>query len=337
MPSGAAWDPDDFPRLPAEVVDRDRLDRAREILAPYGFETPLIQSAWLSARCGRPVWLKLENRQRTGSFKVRGALVRLSVLEGEARYRGVVAASAGNHALGVAFASRLLGVPALVVVPRSVAEVKLRALREMMVKVRIEGATYDEAEAYARDIAKEAEATFVSPFDDPWVMAGNGGTVGLEVAEQLPGVGGVVVPVGGGGLASGIAVALPGVPVLGVNSEASPAMARSLAEGKVYRRWTPQTQDGALTLAEGLEGGVSSATVALCACYLWDMAVVREASIAEAIGEMARREHVVLEGSAAVAVAALLEARALPGEGPLVVVLTGRNVDKARFKAILRG
>jgi threonine dehydratase len=322
---------------PAGVVDTELIARASVAIRPYVLLTPLRQSEFLSERCGRPVWLKLESHQRTGSFKVRGALARMAALDGLARERGVVTASAGNHGLGVAFASRQLGVPALVVVPETVAQVKLRALRQMLVKVRVAGASYDETEARARELAAESEATFVSAFDDPWVMAGNGGTVGLELREQLGEVpGGVVLPVGGGGLASGLCVALPGVPVLGVNSEASPAMARSLADRRAYLAWPPQLPEGETTLAEGLEGGVSTTSAALCARHLWGMAVVREASIAEAMRLMARREKLVLEGSAATAIAAILEGAALPGEGSLVVVLTGRNVDKPRLEAVLR-
>lgn len=312
------------------ALDLALIERVRAALAPYHLETAISLSEPLSARCGRPVYLKHENQQRTGSFKVRGALARLTALEGETRRRGVVAASAGNHALGIAFAARSLGILALVVVPETVAQVKLRKLSEMMVKVRVLGRNYDEAELAARELAREAEATFVSPFDDPWVMAGNGGTLGLELRAQLPELGGVVVPVGGGGLAAGLGVALEGVPVLGVNSEASPAMARSLADGRVYETWP-----SAPTLAEGLEGGVSARSVALCARYVERVEVVSEHAIAAALRFMAHEHKIVLEGSAAAGVAALRTGVELPGSGPLVVVLTGRNIDPARLKQVL--
>jgi threonine dehydratase len=317
---------------PAYTLDRSQVRRAAELIAPNGVRrTPVLHSPALSERCGRPVHLKCENQQVTGSFKVRGALARIALLEGEARYRGVVAASAGNHGLGVAWACRLLGVPGLVVVPETVARVKLDRLREMLVKVRLHGDCYDEAEACARQIADEAEATFVSPFDDPWVMAGNGGTVGQEIREQLPACSAVVTPLGGGGLAVGLAVGLDGIPVLGVNTEASPAIARSLAEGTVYRTW-----DSAPTLAEGLEGGVSDTSAALCARHLAGVEVVQERSIAEAIRLVARRHGMVLEGSAAAGVAALLEDKPLPGDGPICVVLTGRNIDRDRLEKVLQ-
>jgi threonine dehydratase len=301
------------------------IERARQAITPYLAPTPLVLSEPLSEQLCRPVYLKCENRQVTGAFKVRGALARLQALEGEARLKGVVAASAGNHALGIAWASRRLGVPALVVVPKTVARVKLRALTEMMIKLRVEGGCYDEAEQHARQIAKEADATFVSPFDDPWVMAGNGGTIGLEIRDELPDVSAVVLPVGGGGLASGLATALPDVAVVGVNSDASPAMARSIAERKVYTQY-----EAAPTIAEGLEGGVSASSVAFCATRLHDVRVVAEAALVPAIRRIANQHGMLIEGSAAVAVAALDEGDdPLPGaDGPLVVVLTGRNIDK---------
>jgi threonine dehydratase len=316
---------------PSFTIDEALIQRAAALIAPYRlFRTQMLHSPLLIQRYGRPVHLKCENQQHTGSFKVRGALARLCALQGEERLKGVVAASAGNHALGVAWACRHLGIPGLVVVPESVPAVKLRKIQEMMIKVRLHGSSYDEAEVHARELAREAEATFVSPFDDPWVMAGNGGTVGLEIREQLPGCSAVVAPVGGGGLASGLAVALEGTPVVGVNSEASPAMARSLAEGRVYHRYQP-----APTLAEGLEGGVTDNSVALCARHLHSVEVVAEESLAEAMRLMARGHGMVVEGSAAAGLAALVEQKPLPGDGPVCVVITGRNIDRERLREVL--
>jgi threonine dehydratase len=319
-----------FPDAPDYEVTPELVREAERIIQPHLHETPLVPSPVLSDRLGRPVLLKCESQQPTGSFKVRGALVRLSRLSAAERARGVVAASAGNHGLGVAWACRQLGVPGLVVLPTTAASVKRAALEEMLIKIRVCGAGYDEAQACALRLAREAEATFVSPFDDPWVMAGNG-TMGLEIARQLPEVSAVVTPLGGGGLAVGLAVALRGVPVVGVNSDACPAMARSLAERRVYL-----TYDSAPTIAEGLEGGVSTTSAALCARHLHGVEVVREASLRDAIRLMVRRHSLVLEGSAAAAVAALLEGYRPPGDGPVCVVLTGRNIDRARLEPILR-
>jgi len=321
-------------RAPGYEVTEAMAREAAEAIAPYLHPTPCEPCEALSVRLGRPVLLKCENRQVTGAFKVRGALARINRLEGEDRFRGVVAASAGNHALGVAWACRSLGVPGLVVVPHSVSPLKLQALKESTIKVRQEGRFYDETEVAARRIAEEAEATFVSPFDDPWVMAGNGGTVGLELLSQAPGLSAVVTPVGGGGLASGLGAALgpAGIPILGVNAAASPGMARSLAEGRVYLTLEPTEP----TLAEGLEGGVSPTSAALCKERLAGVEVVSEASIRRAIRFMVREEGMVLEGSAAASVAALLEGRDIPGgQGPVAVILTGRNIAPQALRGVL--
>jgi threonine dehydratase len=318
---------------PAYELSRELVLRARDLVEPHVLFTPVVPSPLLSELLGHPVVLKCESQQRTGSFKIRGALARLQSLSREERPRGVVAASAGNHGLGVAWACRLLGIPALVVLPESAPRVKREAIAAMGAKVRLHGAGYDEAEARARAIAAEAGASFVSPFDDPVVMAGNGGTLGLEIARQVPDAGAVVAPVGGGGLAAGLAVALPGVPVVGVNTEASPAMARTLAEGRVLTE-----MPAARTLAEGLEGGVSPSSAALCARLLRSVEVVREASIREAIRLLARRHGLVVEGSGAVTVAALLEKKEVPlgaRPGPVCLVLTGRNIDRERLREIV--
>jgi len=320
---------------PAYAVDLALAREAAEAVAPYLHQTPCLASPALSERLGRPVLLKCENRQVTGAFKVRGALARLSALQGEQRHRGVVAASAGNHALGVAWACRSLGIPGLVVVPHTVSPMKLSALRESTVKIRQAGSCYDETEVEARRIAQEAEATFVSPFDDPLVMAGNGGTVGRELREQAAVLAAVVTPVGGGGRAAGLGAALgPEIPLLGVNVEASPAMARSLAEGRVYLTLPP----GEPTLAEGLEGGVSETSAALCRERLARVEVVTETAVRRAIRFMVKEHGMVLEGSAAVGVAALLEGAELPGtsSGPVAVILTGRNISPQVLRGVLR-
>lgn len=320
-----------LPAHPSFELTPELLRAAAERVAQRLPATPVLPSPALSERAGRPVLLKCETQQPTGSFKVRGALARLGALSPEERARGVVAASAGNHALGIAWAARQLGVPALVVLPRSAPRVKVAALRELLVKIRSAGASYDEAEAEAREIAAEAEATFVSPFDDPWVMAGNGGSIGLELLEQLPGLEAAVVPLGGGGCAAGLGAALAGrAAVWGVNSEASPAMARSLAEGVVHRTYTPGP-----TIAEGLEGGVSDNSVALCQRHVARVEIVAETSLREAIRLLARAHGLVVEGSGAAGVAALLERRLPPGSGELCVVLTGRNIDRDRLREIL--
>jgi threonine dehydratase len=317
---------------PAFDIDDSRIDECVRLVRKYGLlETRVVESPALSDVLGRDVFLKCENEQITGAFKVRGALCRVAALRGEERHRGVVASSAGNHGLGIAWACRVLGVPGLVVVPETVARVKLSHLQDMLIKIQLHGSCYDEAEPYAMELAKEAGATFVSPFDDPWIMAGNGGTVGREIRAQLPDCSAVVSPVGGGGLATGLAVGVKPVPVVGVNSAASPAMARSITDRRVYHKW-----DAPPTLAEGLAGGVSDNSAALCARHLHGVEVIKEQSIEEAIRLIVRSHSMIIEGSAAVAVAAVLERKELPGEGPVCVVLTGRNIDKEKLRAVLR-
>jgi len=321
------------PSLPAPAyrVDDALIDKVSAAIAPHVVRTPLLASPVLSARCGRPVWLKCELQQHTGSFKLRGALARMLTLDQDERRRGVLVASVGNHGLGVAWACRQLGVRGTVVVPRSVSPLKRQKLEAHDVELVIHGVGFDEAEAHARLLAGERGATFVSAFDDPVVIAGNGGSIGREVREQLPDVAALVVPVGGGGLASGVATALAGIPVVGVNTAASPAMARSLAEGFVHT-----TFPYAPTLAEGLEGGVSPNTAAICQRLLHSMQVVEETAIADAI-RFAWREHgFAIEGSAAVGVVSLLAGEPLPGgNGPIVVVLSGGNIDQAQFRRIV--
>lgn len=321
---GTRFSPSEYDITPEHFV------RASQVIAPFIQKTALVESPRLSARLGRPVFLKCENQQVTGSFKIRGALARLSVIEGEARYRGVIAASAGNHGIGLAHACRQYGIPGLVVVPETTPQIKIRQLQELYIKVRSFGTCFDEAEAYARELAAQEEATYISPYDDPWIIAGNGGTLGLEIAQQLPEVTTVVAPVGGGGLASGLALALPRVAVVGVNTQASPAMTRSLMEGSVFG-----TFDSAETLAEGLEGGVSPNTVALCAHHLAGMGVVSEDGLRRGISFVARHHKEIIEGSAAAAVAAILEDVPIPGDGPVCLVLTGRNIDRGLLREIL--
>lgn len=320
-----------IPDEPAYEVTPELCAEAARALAPYHLETPLVPSPALSARVGRQVLLKCENQQRTGSFKLRGALFRLLSLDRDARLRGVCAASAGNHGLGIAWACRQLGIPGLVVVPHTTPTVKRSALAAMMIKLRVRGDGYDQAEAYARTLAHDAGATFISPFDDPRVIAGNGGTVGLELRAAAGEIATVVAPLGGGGLTSGLAIALPGVQVVGVNSEASPAMARTLAEGLVFT-----TYPSAPTIAEGLEGGVSPSTAALCRRHLAGVEVVSEAALRDAVRFLCREHRMVVEGSAAAGVAALLDGKLPAGSGPLCVVVTGRNIDRERLRAILR-
>ncbi len=300
----------------------DDLEQARAALRPHLLPTPLRRSHALRER---GAWLKLECWQPTGSFKVRGALNLLSSLTPDERRRGVVAASAGNHALGVAFAAQALGgIPATLFVPESAPRAKLEKLRAFPVDVRVGGRTYDDAYAAARAHAEGVGATYVHAFDDPRTAAGQG-TLALELLEQLPEIGSLVVPVGGGGLISGCAVALralrPGARVVAVQPEASPALRESLRAGRPLLEYPAGP-----TLADGLAGGIGE--------LLWlhrelvdEVVEVAEAEIEEAIVALLAEDQVVCEASGAIAAAALRGGRLVHLPGPVVAVLTGANLD----------
>jgi threonine dehydratase len=268
------------------------------------------------------VWLKLECFQTTGSFKLRGALNALMLQPQQTRH--VVTASAGNHGLGVAHAARILDKTATVVVPETAARTKIDKLADAGAELLLVGQTYDDAEHAAQNIARERNVPFISPYNDAHVIAG-AGTVALEVLEDLPGARTLVVPAGGGGLISGIAVAAhgvdPAIAVVGVQSVASPALHAAHRHGSaVHVEVRP-------SLADGLSGNVdpTSITLDLIDQHVREILLVEEDAIGLAMRWLLIHEHVLVEGSSAVGVAALRARR--PGEGPLVVILTGRNTD----------
>jgi threonine dehydratase len=317
-------------------VEAEHLERAAEVVAEHALTTPLIPLPSL----GHRVWLKLETDQRTGSFKLRGALAKLASLTPSEKRRGVVTASAGNHGLGVAEAARRLGIGARVYVPKGTPIVKRDGIARLGAHVVVTDAVgYDAAEEAARQAASELDAVFVSPFDDPWVAAGNGGTVGLEVLRQLGAVDAIIAPVGGGGLMAGLAAARSAagrdsVKLIGVQSEACPAMHRSIETGAAVEK---MKADGE-TLAEGLEGGVSKTSFARVQEAVERIDLVSEAAIADAMRFAHETVGVTLEGSAAVVVAWAREHLAdFPGKDAVVLVLTGQNVDEHVRHRVLFG
>ncbi|HEX5504502.1 MAG TPA: threonine/serine dehydratase [Thermomicrobiales bacterium] len=305
-------------------------------IAPHVRRTPLERSAALSAECGREVYLKLECLQRTGSFKLRGALNRLLTLPEGARERGIVTCSAGNHGLGVAEAARLTGVAATVVVSAHASPAKVAGLRRTGVELIEHGADYDAAEAYAHELAARRGLTFVSPYNDPAVIAG-AGTVALEILLELPEAGLLVVPVGGGGLASGVGLVAkaidPAVRVVGAQPAASPAMHAALAAGRLV----PVAE--APTLADGLAGNVEpgSITFPLIQQHLDDLVLVDEAAIAAAMRAFLDRHHLVVEGAGAVGMAALQRGLLPPTDGPTVLIVSGGNVATSVLAGVLAG
>ena len=335
----------------ATFPDEARLAIARDLCARFPQarlrETALVRAADLDARADATgksrIWLALEALQVTGSFKVRGALMALERLRGT----GIraIAASAGNHGAGVAYASQALGVPAVVVVPETSPKTKRDKIAAFGAEIVVcPSPHYDDAEALARELAQRENAAFVSPYDDLDVLAGNGASLGFEIVRALGGVpDAVVAPLGGGGLCTGLAVAMAdesGAPlaetriVWGAQSEASPAMARSLESGRAVVRLTESIP----TLAEGLEGGISFDGFARASASVAGVLVVDEADIAHAMAYGFKDLGLVLEGSAAVALVPVL--RGLPERmrsGDVVIVLTGRNVDQERLDRVLAG
>lgn len=310
----------------------DEISRAREVLRPFLPKSPLRRSFAVGGS-GQAL-LKLECWQPTGSFKVRGALNLLASLTPAERARGVVAASAGNHALGVAFACEALGgeIPATLFVPETAPGAKLDKLRSYPVTIHVQGATYDDAFALASAFAARTGAVYVHAFDDPRTAAGQG-ALGLEILEDLPEVESILVPVGGGGLLAAVAVAVkavaPRVRLVAVQPEASPALRESLREGRPLL-----TYPAGPTLADGLAGGIGE--------ILWahrslvdEVVTVTEDEIEDAIAALAGEDQVIAEGSGAVGVAALRAGRVGAGDGPRVAVVTGGNLEAAVLARIL--
>jgi threonine dehydratase len=305
-------------------VTIDDVRAAASRIGPLIVRTPLERSMELSERCGVDVWLKFECFQRTGSFKLRGALNALQLM---LTPKKVVTASAGNHGLGVARAADLLGVSATVVVPETASQTKVDALRCSGAELIQVGETYDEAEAFAIRLARTQSVPFISAYNDPAVVAG-GGTLALEIFEDLPAVQELIVPAGGGGLIGGIGVAAHGLnpeaTVYGVQSEASPALHAALEAGHLVQ--VPVLP----SLADGLAGNVEAGSITfdLLQQHVRRVELVSEEAIAGAMRWLLVHERVVAEGSAAVGVAALLERKLVPA-GPVAVILTGRNVAQA--------
>ncbi|AEI11183.1 threonine ammonia-lyase [Cellulomonas gilvus] len=307
--------------------------RAAALLDGVAERTPVESSRALSEIAGARVLLKCENLQRAGSFKIRGAYVRMSGLTDDERARGVVAASAGNHAQGVALAARLLGIDAMVVMPVDAALPKIAATREYGARVELAGTSVDEALQHARAYAERTGAVLIHPFDHPDVVAGQG-TIGLEIVEQVPDVATVLVPVGGGGLAAGVVTALaalrPQVRVVGVQAAHAASYPASLAAGHPIP--APELRTMADGIAVGLPGDVPFDVLAHAGI---EIRTVSEEDLSRALLLVAERAKLLVEPSGAAAVAALMAA---PGqfEGPVVAILSGGNMDPQVLLRVVR-
>jgi threonine dehydratase len=307
---------------------------AHALIKPHIIHTPLRASAAFSSQTGSRVFLKLENLQPTGSYKVRGAINYLNLMNREEREHGLVTASAGNHALAVGYAAQILGITGVTVfVPCTAPRAKIEKLKQFPLKLCEVGETYDEAHDAAEEFGRAHGAAFIHAFDDTRTAAGTG-TIGLEVLEALPEVDAIIVPVGGGGLISGIAIAVktiaPHVKVYGVQPEASPALRDSLRDGRVYERY-----DAAPTICDGLAGGIGRMVFEVAQKYIDDIIVVSEESVERAVAAFVRDEQLVVEGSGAVGLAALEVPPGFFRGLRTVLIVTGGNIDAKRLARIV--
>ena len=316
------------------MITLDDVLAARERIRGSVYYSPCTRSEMLSRITGQSVFLKLENLQMTGSFKERGALNRIATLTPAQAKRGVVAASAGNHAQGVAYHATLRGIRAVIVMPLTTPLVKVTATRGFGAEVVLHGANYDEACTEAMRLCAAESMTFIHPFDDALVMAGQG-TIGLELLEQVEGLEAVVVPIGGGGLIGGIACAVkesnPNVRVIGVQAARLPSMKEAIAQHH------PVTLDPATTIADGIAvRRAGDVTFPVVQKYVDEIVTVDEDEIASAILTLLEREKTLAEGAGATALAALLQKRtSLPQDARTAVLVCGGNIDVTLLSRII--
>jgi threonine dehydratase len=312
------------------------IEAARARIAGTVRVTPVDASPSLSARMGVPVWLKHEHHQHTGSFKLRGATNAIALLGPEARRRGVVAASTGNHGRALAYAARAAGLRAVICMSRLVPANKVEAIRALGAEVRIVGRSQDDAQVEVERLVAEDGLAMVPPFDDPRIVAGQG-TLGLEMLDAVPDLACVLVQLSGGGLIAGIAAALkarkPGVRVIGVSMERGAAMAASLGAGR------PVQVEELATLADSLGGGVglgNRVTFAMVRDLVDEVVLLTEAEIAAGVRHCYWQERQVVEGAGGVGAAALLAGKVRP-DGPTLLLLSGANIDMALHHRIVSG
>jgi len=319
--------------VPVAEVSLKTIREARAAIAESVYFSPCTQSASISEASGQPVYLKLENQQRTGAFKERGALNKLLSLTDAERQRGVIAASAGNHAQGVAYHARRTGIAAKIVMPVMTPLVKVNATKGYGAEVVLFGDGYDEAYDEARRLSEQENLTFVHPFDDPAVIAGQG-TIALELLEQVPDMEAVVVPIGGGGLISGIACAVkeskPQVRVVGVQAARMPSMIEAVRERcTVTIPVNPTIADGIAVRRAG------ELTLCMVQKYVDEVVAVEEEEIASGILTLLEREKTLAEGAGAAAVAALLHHKTSLRKQKTVALVCGGNIDVTLLSRII--
>jgi threonine dehydratase len=310
---------------PGIAVTLDKILVARTELQKYLLPSPLLYNAWLSESLGCELYFKLENMQPIGSFKIRGATYKISVLSEKERAAGVIAASAGNHAQGVAWGSRKLGVKATIVMPKNAPIVKMQNTKALGAEVILEGDAYDESFKYACEIAKKTGKTLIHAFEDEFVIAGQG-TCGLEIIEQLPGVDVVVGSIGGGGLMAGVATAIkalkPSVQLIGCQSSGAPSMVQSIRQGHAMKMGKCSTFADGIAVSEA-----SESMRQILAPLLSEVVDVDDESTAAAVLSLLEKGKVIAEGAGAITLAALEKIRA-PVKGKKVcVIISGGNID----------
>lgn len=318
---------------PSTLVTIEDVRHAAAVLRGVAVRTPLLASETLQALCGVPVWLKPEMLQRGGAFKFRGGYSFLASLSPEARARGVITASSGNHGQAVALAARMFGVPSTIVMPTTVPAAKKRGAERLATRCYYVGTTTAERIAKAEELCAAEGLTYVPPFDDPTIIAAQG-TVGLEIAEDLPRVGTVLVQVGGGGLSSGVAIAIkalaPNARVIGIEPEGSPKLTRARAAGAPVT--IPANPEG---LADGLLAvRIGSLNFAHLAAALDDVVTVPDSALAAAMRLLLDRHKLVCEPSGAIAVAALMTGR-VTAQGDTACVLSGGNIEWDGLRELL--
>lgn len=301
--------------------------QAQQTIAPLARQTPLIESETLGERLGSSVYLKLETLQKTGTFKARGAANKIRNLSDDERARGVITVSTGNHGRAVAYVARQLGIRAVVCISERVPPNKVDALRRLDPELVIHGHSQDDAARRADELRQERGLAMIHPFDDPHIIAGQG-TIGLELLQRQPELDAVLVPLSGGGLISGIALALKSaassIRVIGVSMERSPVMYHSLRAGRPVE--LPEED----TLADSLLGGIgldNAHTFRMVQHYVDDVVLVSEEEIARAMAFALREHHLITEGAGAVGIAALLSGKARSLGRRVALVVSGGNVS----------
>jgi threonine dehydratase len=315
------------------MIDLETIRRAAAVIAPYIEQTPLRASSYFSEKTGFDVYLKLENWQPTGSFKIRGALNLIHSLSPQDRLQGVVAWSAGNHGLGVAYAAKNFDIPATIFIPRTTPRSKVGKFRYFPVEIRMED-TYEACEQAGRAFAQKEGALIVHPYDDWRTVAGQA-TIGLEIQEELPELDAIVVPVGGGGLISGIAIAAksvdPEIRIIAVQTSASPSLSRSLQDQRCYEEFPVEN-----SICEGLAGGIGRIVYELAPRYIDEIVLVDEDQICQTILQLIEYEQMIVEASGAAALAAMDQIEAAPRGSRMAVVVSGGNLDMRLLRDILK-